>query len=80
MHTTNTQSLIKSKKGEFCLLCGGSPSFIGVFIPNNPQKLGAAKGKSLYFRYCLCSRCYDNPETPEKIEKIIAAELTGGAV
>lgn len=81
MHTTDTQNLNKLKKGDFCLLCGGDPSIIGFFVPDNPQKFGAAKGKSIYFRYCLCSQCHGDPDTPEKVEKIIYAELFfGGAM
>jgi hypothetical protein len=65
---------------DFCLLCGGAPDVIGIFKPEEPLKYGATPGKTRFVRYCLCSKCHGRPETPEKAEKIIRAELAGGGV
>jgi hypothetical protein len=66
--------------GDFCLLCGGGADVIGVFIPDDPQKWGAAPGKTRFVRYCLCEKCKCKNDTPEKVEKVILAELSGGGV
>jgi len=74
------ENLIKPFVGDHCLLCGGAPDVIGIFKPEEPIKYGAAPGKSRLVRYCLCSKCHGRPETPERAEKIIRAELTGGGI
>jgi hypothetical protein len=65
-------------KSDFCLLCGGSPEIIGVFVPEDSEAWGAPSGKTRFIRYYLCSKCHGRPDTPDKVEKIIKAELAGG--
>jgi hypothetical protein len=66
--------------GDFCLVCGGPAALIGVFMPENPAAWGAPSGKTRFIRYCLCSKCQRQPDTPDRVEKIIRAELLGGSV
>ena len=73
------KTLKNPRPDDFCLLCGANPSVIGVFVPENPQEYGAAKGKNRFIRYCLCSQCYSKQGTPENVEKVIMAELSGRA-
>jgi len=61
-----------------CILCGNKPSFTAIFIPDDPQKWGAAPGKKRFVRYCLCEKCKQNKKTPELVEKVILVELSGG--
>jgi len=68
------------RPGDHCLICGGPPAIIGIFTPREPEKYGAPCGKARLVRYCLCDHCHGRPETPEKAEKIIRAELAGGGV
>jgi len=70
----------KNLSSAFCLICGGSPDVIGVFVPQDPEVWGSIQGKGRIFRYCLCSKCHSRPDTPEQVEKIIRAELVGGGV
>lgn len=72
--------LKKPLPGDSCLVCGEPPKIIGIFTPTSPQNWGALPGKSRFFRYCLCSECHKEPDTPEKVEKIIRAELAGGGL
>ena len=44
-----------------CLICGNHPFFFGHF-ENSKSKL--------IFRYCLCSECYEKPETEGIVKKI----------
>jgi hypothetical protein len=74
------KDLDKPLPGDHCLICGSDPDMIGVFVPEAPETWGAIKGKTRLFRYCLCRKCHSKPDTPEKVEKIIRAELTGGSV
>jgi len=71
--------LKKPCPGDFCLLCGGNPEVIGVFIPKEPSTWGGAPGRSRLICYCLCSSCQNKPDAPIRAEKIIRAELGGGA-
>ena len=41
---------------------------------------GAPEGKTRFVRYCLCAKCKDKADTPEKVEKVIFAELQGAEV
>ena len=70
--------MTKARLGDFCLVCGGPPAFIGIFVPDDPEKYGAPHGKTRFIRYCLCSKCQTTPNTPDQVEKIIRAELVGG--
>jgi hypothetical protein len=72
--------LTKPRTGDSCLLCGEKPSIIGIFTPEDPEAWGATGGKDRFFRYCLCTKCHERPDTPEKVEKIIRAELAGGVI
>jgi len=72
--------LKKPRPGDFCLLCSGEPSIIGIFVPKEPETWGGIKGKGRIFRYCLCSNCQKKPDAPERAEKIIRAALAGGGV
>ena len=74
------EDLIKPSPGDHCVLCGGKPDCIGIFAPENSQACGAADGKSRFVRYCLCEKCKSKNDTPEKVEKVIFADLNGGAV
>jgi len=71
-------ALSKKLPTDFCLLCGGTPDVIGVFVPQPPETWGSRKGKSRLFRYCLCLTCQKKPDAQERVEKIIRAELSGG--
>lgn len=70
--------MTKALPGDHCLVCGDPPAIIGIFTPEDPVKWGAAIGKHRFFRYCLCEKCQAKPDTPERVEKIIRAELAGG--
>lgn len=74
------ETLSETLPTDRCLVCGGYPDVIGVFVPEEPVKWGAAPGKTRLVRYCLCNSCHERPETPERAEKIIRAELAGGGV
>jgi hypothetical protein len=63
---------------DFCLLCGGTPTIIGIFKPAEPTAWGGTPGKTRLFRYSLCSSCQKKLDAPERAEKIIRAELAGG--
>jgi len=64
--------------GDKCLVCGSCPEIIGCFMPENSTAWGAKEGKTRLVRYCLCRKCHGRTDTPERVEKIIRAELTGG--
>ncbi len=66
--------------GDQCLLCGNHPAVIGIFVPDDPRLYGAPAGKTRFVRYCLCEKCKSKPDTQEKVEKVIFADLNGGAV
>jgi len=74
------ENLVKPFVGDHCLLCGGKPFCIGIFTPQDPQQWGAVGEKSRFVRYCLCEKCKEKSETPEKVEKVIRAELAGGGM
>jgi len=76
----NAEDIKKPLPGDFCLLCGGAPDVIGVFVPQDPETWGSRKDKGRIFRYCLCSSCQKKPDAPGRAEKIIRAELAGGGV
>lgn len=68
------------RPGDFCLICGGPPSVIGIFVPEKSESWGAPSGKTRLVRYCLCVCCQGKSGTPEQVEKIIRHELSGGGV
>lgn len=74
----NLCDIHKPITGDKCLLCGNAPSVISVFVPDNPQRWGAAPGKTRFVRYCLCEKCKGKKDTPIRVEKVILAELSGG--
>jgi hypothetical protein len=74
------ETLIQKLPSDFCLLCGGVPTVTGVFVPETPETWGGIAGKKRIFRYCLCSKCQEQIDTPENVEKIIRSELFGGGV
>jgi hypothetical protein len=76
----NLDNLTKPFAGDHCLLCGGKPHCVALFKPDNPMLYGAAAGKTRFIRYCLCEKCRTKPNTPERVEKAILAELTGAEV
>jgi hypothetical protein len=80
VHAMNISDLKKPLANDFCLLCGGKPFFVGIFVPANPQVYGAAEGKTRLIRYCLCDTCKEKSDTPGKVEKVIFAELIGGGI
>jgi len=63
-----------------CLICGNTPAVMAIFAPDDPVAWGAPGGKGRVFRYCLCSNCKGRSDTPERVEKIIRAELAGGVI
>lgn len=77
---SQVETLSQTLPSDFCLLCGGTPEVIGVFVPEDPKSWGGTKGKGRIFRYCLCSSCQKKPDAPDRAEKIIRAELAGGGV
>ena len=74
------KDLVKPFPGDHCVLCGGEPDCIGIFAPANSEFYGAATGKSRFVRYCLCEKCKSKNDTPEKVEKVIFSDLSGGGV
>jgi len=66
--------------GDKCLLCGGVPDVIGIFVPDDPGAFGGHKEKARIIRYCVCSTCRAMPGLQEKIEKVIKAEIFGAVV
>ena len=68
----------KPRVGDLCLVCGGAPSIIGVFVPENSSAWGGKSGGTRFFRYCLCQKCHGRADTPERVEKIIRVELDSG--
>lgn len=72
------EEMTKPFPGDHCLVCGAPPAIIGIFIPDDPKKYGAAAGKTRLVRYCLCDRCNGRPDKQDRAEKIIESELTGG--
>jgi hypothetical protein len=72
------EDLVKPFAGDHCLLCGGKPFCIGIFVPENSQQWSASSGKSRFIRYCLCEKCKSKTDTPDKVEKVILSELAGG--
>jgi len=72
--------LRKPRPGDSCLLCGEKPCIVVIFAPDDPVAWGASGGRGRVFRYCLCSNCKGRPDTPEYVEKVILAELSGGGV
>lgn len=74
------EALTQKLPSDFCLLCGGPPDVIGVFVPETPETWGGIKGKMRFIRYCLCLKCHQKPDAPARAEKIIRAELAGGSV
>ena len=71
------EALINKRTGDSCLLCGEPPEIIGFFTPEDPGAWGGPNGETRLFRYCLCGRCHERPDTPEDVEKIIRVELNG---
>lgn len=69
---------LKPLPGDFCILCGGKPDVIGVFVPEDSESWGAPKGKTRIVSYCLCTKCAKGGNVQERVEKIIRAELSGG--
>jgi hypothetical protein len=54
---------------EVCILCGGVPCALGLFVPKKGTK-GAA--------YALCEKCLAKPDSAERAEKIIQYERHHG--
>ena len=52
-----------------CLICGEHPFFIGHIEKSNPNQM---------LVYCLCSKCYEKPESESIVEKIIGYYETAG--
>ena len=74
------EELAKPFIGDCCLLCGGKPFCIGIFVPDDPQAYGALDGKLRLVRYCLCKTCKEKSDTRKNVEKVIFADLNGRAV
>ncbi len=66
-------------KSSQCLLCGNDASVVGVFVPDDPVAFGGDSGKSRLIRYGLCDQCFGGEDLPATVEKVILAELKGGA-
>lgn len=75
--TSAIEGLRLARLGDSCLLCGGGPEVIGVFVPHNPRQYGALPGKTRMVRHCLCGVCFQAPDREERVEKIIEVEMTG---
>ncbi len=82
MTTNEALELMKHPRdGDSCLICGGAAAVIGVFLPDEPAAYGGVEDKTRLIRYCLCQRCCNDSETPEKVEKVLRSELRkGGAI
>lgn len=74
------EDLIEKNHGDKCLLCGGPPAVVGLFVPEAPEKWGAAHGKDRFFRYCLCQKCSETADARGRVEKVIRSEVAGGEV
>lgn len=68
------------RPGDKCLICGGPPAFIGIFVPEMSGTYGAPEGKQRFVRYCLCQQCNEKEDKCDRAEKIIQSELTGGII
>jgi len=60
-----------------CVLCGGPPNVIGIYEPGDPKIRLHENGKVRRFIYALCEGCFGRPDTPDRVEKVIHAELNG---
>jgi hypothetical protein len=74
----NLDEITKRLPDDRCLVCGGPAALAAIFMPEDPAKWGAPIGKSRFFRYCLCSKCQGQPNTPDRIEKILWSYLKSG--
>lgn len=72
------EDITKPRRGDRCLVCGGKPYVLGVFIPQNAVEWGAAPGKTRFIRYCLCAKCKRKLNIQDRVEKIILSELSDG--
>lgn len=74
------EDMAKPFAGDHCLICGGKPFCIGIFAPTDSQVYGAPAGKKRFVRYCLCEKCKEKTDTPDKVEKVIFSDLNGWVV
>jgi hypothetical protein len=58
-----------------CIICGGAPRFIGVFVPTNQALYGAPPGKTRAVAYPLCQACFELEDKETRVEQIIARDL-----
>ena len=76
----NPRDFHKPCSGDQCLICGGLPSVVGVFVPERPEDFGGVRGRIRFIRYCLCATCGQKKHAQDRAEKIILSELAGGAI
>jgi len=74
---TNLCECVRPQPNDTCLLCGGKPGFIGIFVPEHPEVWGGKERKTRLIRYCLCLECKQR-DNQECIEKVLFARLKGG--
>lgn len=59
-----------------CILCGRKPAdTLGIFNPNDPQKWGAAVGKSRIILYGICLAHGSSPEVASQAEEAILQRM-----
>lgn len=64
--------------GKRCLLCGGPPVIVGLYLPNDQAGVGAPRGKVRTYAYLLCERHAALPraEAAEAaVERNIASDI-----
>lgn len=63
--------------GEPCILCGGKPDGVGVWIPTSKwsQRLGALPGKTRIMAYPICCKHKLNESTEKQIDDKIFEKL-----
>jgi hypothetical protein len=65
-----------------CFLCGAQAEYIGVFLPNDPDRWGPPHdppeaGKQRGYYYGVCGRCMRRGDVAELAERKLADMRTG---
>jgi len=61
-----------------CCICSGPADFIGGFLPNDSQALGAPEGAARVICYSLCMACAEDPGRIEKVLRTPCGVSVGG--
>jgi hypothetical protein len=66
---------------EGCVLCGGKPRWLNVFVPapKFQRVMGAPAGKRFVTTYLLCKRCKRKPGVLQRVERKLLAPFTVAA-